>query len=88
MEGNGNPENFGIKSGQIIPPWIPSLYLGGPSEFRSKHTASAEYGDSKTSLDLSQSLRQFRIELRRVGTVKAKQTLLDKWFSSTESHNM
>jgi len=35
---------------------------------------------------LSQGLRQFRIHLRKVETVKSKQTLLDRWFSSTESH--
>ena len=42
MEGNGNPENFGIERGQIIPPWMPSLYLGGPSGKGSKPTAWAD----------------------------------------------
>ena len=41
MEGNGNPENFGIERGQNIPSWMPSLYLGGPSGKGSKPTAWA-----------------------------------------------
>ena len=57
--------------------------------FREKvEQLSLKYGDSKTSLDLSQSLRQFRIQLRREETVKMKQTLLDEWFSSSESHDV
>ena len=47
---------------------------------------SLKYGDSETCLDLSRSLRQFRIQLRRVETAKARQTLLNEWFSSRESH--
>ena len=47
---------------------------------------SHKHGDSETSLDLSQSLRLFRIQLRRVEAAKAKQMLLDNWFSSAESH--
>jgi hypothetical protein len=47
---------------------------------------SLKYGDSETSLDLSQSLRQFKIQLRKVETATVKQTLLDKWFGSAESH--
>ena len=47
---------------------------------------SLKYGDSETCLDLSQSLRQFRIQLRRVETAKARQTSLNEWFSSRESH--
>jgi hypothetical protein len=43
---------------------------------------SLKYGDYETSLDLSRSLRQFRIQLRKVETAKAKQTSLDKWFGS------
>jgi len=35
---------------------------------------SLKYGDSETALDPSQSLRQFRIELRRVETAKVTQT--------------
>jgi len=42
---------------------------------------SLKHGDSETALDLSQML--FRIQLRRVETVKVKQTSLDNWFSST-----
>ena len=47
---------------------------------------SLKYGDSETCLDLSQSLRQFRIQLRRVETAKVRQTSLNEWFSSRESH--
>ena len=47
---------------------------------------SLKYGDSETCLDLSRSLRQFRIQLRRVETAKARQTSLNEWFSSRESH--
>ena len=43
MEGNGNPEIFDIEKGQIIPPWMPSLYMGGPSEKGSKPTAWAAF---------------------------------------------
>ena len=49
---------------------------------------SLKYGDSETSLDLSRSLRQFQIQLRREETAKMKQTLLDEWFSSAESHDV
>lgn len=49
---------------------------------------SLKYGDSETCLDLSRSLRQFRIQLRRVETAKARQTSLNEWFSSRESHDM
>ena len=40
-----------------------------------------KYGDSETCLDLSQSLRQFLIQLRRVETAKARQTLLNEWLA-------
>ena len=39
LEGNGNPENFGIGRGQIIPPWLPSPYLAGLRKKGSKPTA-------------------------------------------------
>ena len=47
---------------------------------------SLKYRDSKTCLNLSRSLRQFRIQLRKVETAKARQTSLNEWFSSRESH--
>ena len=44
---------------------------------------SLTYGEPGLNIDLSRSLRKFRVHLRRMEGEKMKQATLDKWFWAT-----